>query len=76
MASNREVMQQAAEAFSRILTEHNLNHAFIGGFALRQLGSERETHDIDVEVDMDSSNELRGTIASLLDSDLALSNFT
>ncbi|KAG5754855.1 hypothetical protein H9Q69_004545 [Fusarium xylarioides] len=51
-------MKEAARAFSRILTEQNIEHAFIGGFALNVLGSNRETLDIDVEVAMDDRGRL------------------
>ncbi|EKJ73028.1 hypothetical protein FPSE_06816 [Fusarium pseudograminearum CS3096] len=58
-------MKEAAKAFSRILTEHNIEHAFIGGFALQMLGNVRETFDIDVEVDMDIE-DFRGRIVKIL----------
>lgn len=61
-------MREAAQAFSHILTDHNIDHAFIGGFALNLLGSNRETLDIDVEVAMDNANpnELRLYLVQLL----------
>ncbi|CZR45283.1 uncharacterized protein FPRO_15542 [Fusarium proliferatum ET1] len=61
-------MKGAAQAFSRILTDNNVEHAFIGGFALNLLGSNRETLDIDVEVAMDDANpeEFRGHLTQLL----------
>ncbi|KAF5586359.1 hypothetical protein FPCIR_7969 [Fusarium pseudocircinatum] len=61
-------MREAAQAFSRILTEHNIEHAFIGGFALNVLGSNRETLDIDVEVALGDAkpNELRPRLVQLL----------
>ncbi|KAF5642517.1 uncharacterized protein FTJAE_3674 [Fusarium tjaetaba] len=61
-------MREAAQAFSRILTDTNIEHAFIGGFALNLLGSNRETLDIDVEVAMDDANpnELRPHLVQLL----------
>ncbi|PNP84047.1 hypothetical protein FNYG_02735 [Fusarium nygamai] len=61
-------MREAAQAFSRILTDNNIEHAFIGGFALNLLGSNRETLDIDVEVAMDDAkpNELRPRLVQLL----------
>ncbi|KAM0362074.1 hypothetical protein ACHAP4_000804 [Fusarium culmorum] len=58
-------MKEAAEAFSRILTEHNIEHAFIGRFALQMLGNVRETFDIDVEVDVDIE-DFRGRIVQIL----------
>ncbi|PTD02014.1 hypothetical protein FCULG_00010647 [Fusarium culmorum] len=57
-------MKEAAEAFSRILTEHNIEHAFIGRFALQMLGNVRETFDIDVEVDVDIE-DFRGSVPIL-----------
>ena len=61
-------MKAAAQAFSSILTEHNIEHAFIGGFALNLLGSNRETLDIDVEVAMDDAqpNEIRPRLVEIL----------
>lgn len=61
-------MKGAAQAFSRILTDNNVEHAFIGGFALNLLGNNRETLDIDVEVAMDDANpeEFRGHLTQLL----------
>ncbi|QPC72254.1 hypothetical protein HYE68_003006 [Fusarium pseudograminearum] len=59
-------MKEAAKAFSRILTENNIEHAFIGGFALQMLGNVRETFDIDVEVGVDNNEELRGRIRQIL----------
>ncbi|KAG9495043.1 hypothetical protein J7337_013274 [Fusarium musae] len=61
-------MREAAQAFSRILTDHNIDHAFIGGFALNLLGSNRATLDVDVEIAMDNANpnELRLYLVQLL----------
>ncbi|RKL41623.1 hypothetical protein BFJ72_g5515 [Fusarium proliferatum] len=61
-------MKGAAQAFSRILTDNNVEHAFIGGFALNLLDSNRETLDIDVEVAMDDADpeEFRGHLTQLL----------
>jgi hypothetical protein len=61
-------MREAAQAFSRILTDNNVEHVFVGGFALNLLGSNRETLDIDVEVAMDNAkpNELRPHLVQLL----------
>ncbi|KAG4262885.1 hypothetical protein FPRO03_10248 [Fusarium proliferatum] len=61
-------MKAAAQAFSSILAEHNIEHAFIGGFALDLLGSYRETRDIDVEVAMDDAqpNGIRSRLAEIL----------
>ncbi|KAF5558906.1 hypothetical protein FPHYL_7247 [Fusarium phyllophilum] len=68
MASHETIMKEAARAFSRILTEHNIEHAFIGGFAVKMLDSHRETHDIDVEISVAALGdpELRGGLVQLL----------
>lgn len=66
MAPSLEHMQEGAESFSRILTKHNIDHAFIGGFALMLLDSQRKSIDIDIEVDVDDSSELRSSIIKLL----------
>ncbi|KAM0206382.1 hypothetical protein ACHAQI_008298 [Fusarium lateritium] len=59
-------MKEAAQTLSLILTRHNIEHAFIGGFALNMLGSDRETCDIDVEIAVDSPNEIRDRIVPML----------
>ncbi|KAM0319420.1 hypothetical protein ACHAPQ_010366 [Fusarium lateritium] len=64
--SRRARMKEAAEIFSRILTRNNIQHAFIGGFALQMLDHDRETADIDVEVAVNHSDELRGHIVQIL----------
>ncbi|KAF5690419.1 hypothetical protein FCIRC_872 [Fusarium circinatum] len=68
MSSREANMKEAARLFSRILTEHNIEHAFIGGFALKMLESRRETHDIDVEISATAlgAPELRGRLIQLL----------
>ncbi|KAF5601785.1 hypothetical protein FPANT_1649 [Fusarium pseudoanthophilum] len=68
MASHVTTMKEAARVFSRILTEHNIEHAFIGGFAVKMLDSQRETHDIDVEISVAALGdpELRGGLVQLL----------
>ncbi|KAF5242911.1 hypothetical protein FAUST_3078 [Fusarium austroamericanum] len=63
--STLDGMKEAAKAFSRILTENNIEHAFIGGFALQMLGNVRETFDIDVEVGVNGNEELRGSVPIL-----------
>ena len=42
---------QAATALTRILTCHNIPHAFIGDFAFNLLGTSRSTLDIDVIIE-------------------------
>jgi len=59
------VKAEAAKALSNVLFQHGIGHAFIGGFAVRLLGSTRPTEDIDVEIDA-SAAELRGRITQLL----------
>lgn len=59
---------QAATALSTILKKHGIGHAFIGGFALNLLGHQRETEDIDVEID-GTRDEMRGRIAQILTQD-------
>ncbi|KAI7759103.1 hypothetical protein LZL87_013380 [Fusarium oxysporum] len=46
-------MKVAAQALSRILSQDDIQFAFIGGFAVYLLGGGRSTLDIDVYVDMD-----------------------
>ncbi|KAF5635917.1 hypothetical protein F52700_5230 [Fusarium sp. NRRL 52700] len=64
-------LKQAAQAFSGIVTQNNIEHDFIGGFALNVLGSDRETLYIDVEVAMDDvkPNELQPRLLQLLRAD-------
>jgi hypothetical protein len=59
-------MKEAAQTLSLLLTRHNIEHAFIGGFALNMLGSDRETNDIDVEVAVHNIHELRGCVLQIL----------
>lgn len=42
---------EAGQTLSQALSGLGVNHAFIGGFAVNLLGSQRSTDDIDVEVD-------------------------
>lgn len=46
-------MKVAAQALSHILTQNDIQFAFIGGFAVHLLGGGRSTLDIDVYVDID-----------------------
>jgi hypothetical protein len=62
----QEAQKQAATAMSDILSEHEIAHAFIGGFAVNLLGHFRETADVDVEVDVAAATELQGRISPLL----------
>lgn len=62
----QEAQMQAAQALSDILSEHEVAHAFIGGFAVNVLGHNRATRDVDVEIDVADAAELRGRISQLL----------
>ncbi|KAI1135382.1 hypothetical protein F5Y05DRAFT_416370 [Hypoxylon sp. FL0543] len=55
---------EAAEALSKILRSNNTNHAIIGGFALRLLGHNRGTEDVDVEIDF--ATNTRDQVTQLL----------
>lgn len=55
---------EATQALSQALYGLGTNHAFLGGFAVNLLGSQRSTDDIDVEVDTTDGIEL---ISRLLD---------
>jgi hypothetical protein len=61
-----EAQEQAAQSLSRILTEAGVDHAFIGGFAAKVLGSTRPTADIDVEINVTESREIIDRIRPLL----------
>lgn len=61
-----EAQMQAAQALSDLLTEQEVAHAFIGGFAVNVLGHNRATTDVDVEIDVAEAAELRGRISPLL----------
>lgn len=49
-----------AQALSDILSEHEVAHAFIGGFVVNLHGQTRATKDVDVEIDIADAAELRG----------------
>ncbi|EFQ36248.1 hypothetical protein CGRA01v4_14970 [Colletotrichum graminicola] len=66
MAPSVDTMKQAAACVSRILGENQIEHAFIGGFALRMLGHERSTIDIDVEIGIDNAQEMRSLVTRVL----------
>ncbi|KAG9228109.1 hypothetical protein BJ875DRAFT_538377 [Amylocarpus encephaloides] len=61
-----ERRHRIALSISRILTEAGVEHAFIGGFATKVLGSNRPTADIDVEINVTASNEIIDRIRPLL----------
>ena len=56
----------AAAAMSRILQQHSIQHAYIGGYAVTTLGHMRNTLDIDVEVDVENKVEALRTMVQLL----------
>ncbi|GKT65297.1 hypothetical protein ColTof4_09351 [Colletotrichum tofieldiae] len=66
MAPSAETMKQAAALLSKILQENQIEHAFIGGFAVRMLGHERETLDIDVEIGVTNAQEMRSLVTRVL----------
>ncbi|KAK3375738.1 hypothetical protein B0T24DRAFT_698218 [Lasiosphaeria ovina] len=59
----QELHLQAANALSAIPSEQGIDHAFIGGFAVNLLGCQRNTADIDVEIDFANIIDLRTRIA-------------
>lgn len=61
-----DAQKLAASVLASILTSHGINHAFIGGFAVRILGHRRETEDIDVELDILPGPEPRHELVQLL----------
>jgi hypothetical protein len=61
-----EAQEQAAQSLSRILTQDGVDHAFIGGFASKVLGSTRPTADIDVEINVTEPREIIDRIRPLL----------
>ncbi|KAH0495712.1 hypothetical protein TgHK011_009245 [Trichoderma gracile] len=48
----QQAQRMAASAFSAHFTAQQVEHAFIGGFAVQTLGSTRRTEDIDVQIDI------------------------
>ena len=64
--SPEEAQKLAASTMSNILSQEEIAHAFIGGFAVQLLGHNRQTDDIDVEVDAANANDLRGRIRDTL----------
>jgi hypothetical protein len=57
---------EAAHALSRILTQQEISHAFIGGFGVRLLGALRPTDDIDAIIDVSDPLEITNRIRPLL----------
>ncbi|KAI1074772.1 hypothetical protein F5B20DRAFT_595816 [Whalleya microplaca] len=55
---------EAAKALHNILRSNNIDHAVIGGFAVRLLGHNRHTEDVDVEIDFAAN--MRDQLTQLL----------
>ncbi|KAI6772957.1 hypothetical protein HG530_003915 [Fusarium avenaceum] len=71
-------MNEAAYTLSMILNGNNVGHAYIGGFALNLLGSDRETTDIDVLIDVDCPSHIHSYVTPILcgaDSRFAVENY-
>ncbi|KAK1597936.1 uncharacterized protein LY79DRAFT_576274 [Colletotrichum navitas] len=66
MTQSGDTLKQAAACLSRILGENGIEHAFIGGFALRMLGHDRDTEDIDVEIGVTDPQEMRSLVTRVL----------
>jgi hypothetical protein len=66
MASEDIQAEAQEQALSRILTQNGVDHAFIGGFAVKVLGSTRPTTDIDVEINVTEIREIIDRIRPLL----------
>jgi hypothetical protein len=67
-------LMQAAEALTSILTAEGVRHAYIGGFALRVLGSSRSTDDVDVEVDVADSTARLSLLQRIIGRDARFSS--
>jgi hypothetical protein len=63
---SKDAQLEAARAFSKILTQQGILHAFIGGFGIKLLGSPRDTEDIDAIVDVGDPLEIVSRIRPLL----------
>lgn len=59
----------AASALSAVLTNHHVEHAFIGGFAVQIIGSLRRTEDIDVQIDLTDGTSREQVVQHLLAAD-------
>jgi hypothetical protein len=57
---------EAAHTLSRIFTQQETPHAFIGGFGVEHLGSVRPTDDIDTMIDVGDPGEIINRIRPLL----------
>ncbi|WZH44201.1 hypothetical protein QYS62_005219 [Fusarium acuminatum] len=71
-------MEDAAYTLSIIINQHNIGHTYIGGFALNLLGSDRETSDIDVLIDVDCPSLIDTYVTPILcgaDSRFAVDNY-
>lgn len=78
MTFQHDAVKEAACTLSIILNQNNVGHAYIGGFALNLLGSDRETSDIDVLIDVDCPSLIRTYVTPILcgaDSRFAVENY-
>jgi hypothetical protein len=66
MSAFQKAKDEAAAAMSRILQQHGIRHAYIGGYAVNTLGHKRNTADIDVEVDIENKEEARRNMVRFL----------
>lgn len=78
MTFRHNAMNEAAYTLSMILNGNNVGHAYIGGFALNLLGSDRDTSDIDVLIDVDCPSHIHSYVTPILcgaDSRFAVENY-
>ncbi|KAG5661355.1 hypothetical protein KAF25_005477 [Fusarium avenaceum] len=78
MTIRHDAMNEAAYTLSMILNGNHVGHAYIGGFALNLLGSDRETSDIDVLLDVDCPSHIHSYVTPILcgaDSRFAVENY-
>ncbi|KAH6964545.1 hypothetical protein DER45DRAFT_610868 [Fusarium avenaceum] len=78
MTFRHNAMNEAAYTLSMILNGNHVGHAYIGGFALNLLGSDRDTSDIDVLIDVDCPSHIHSYVTPILcgaDSRFAVENY-
>ncbi|KAF4124183.1 hypothetical protein GMORB2_5899 [Geosmithia morbida] len=61
-----EAQYLAARILTKLLTDNGINHAFLGGFALRTLEHNRKTDNIDIEVDVLAGEQPRHNLIQLI----------
>ncbi|OTA06540.1 hypothetical protein A9Z42_0072990 [Trichoderma parareesei] len=64
-----DAQRMAASALSAVLTNHHVEHAFIGGFAVQIIGSLRRTEDIDVQIGLTDGTSREQVVQHLLAAD-------